>query len=354
MRKLSVILIMTGVIFAGLSTDYESVTRAESDYRLLGEITDEPAEAWRYWWVGVGDFTDFTITNTTVTGYFGRSFDQYHPYSCLLPWESPADNEDGNAGEYPVGSEQYYIYAAGPWFGAISQGEPNVIKGAYRGDLGAIAVPEMSNTSAMGDIHILGLYFSNMIVPSGQGFNNEGKRVFTFPDNTPKPYQDNWPFNDPAYGRSDGEWISHEDTYAVAGDWILQDRDSLARGVWIPDTVVDTIVNGDTIYDTTIYQVYGIQPLGVRVEQRTYSWARGRLRNAVVLNYKIMNMNDHTLEAPYFSYFMDNDIGHGGENPGEDGAWDDRIDYDAAHEVVYTYDDNGSESGWNTAPGYIG
>ena len=365
MRKLSVFLVITGVLLAAAPISNSLSEQPSPSYRLLGEITNQPAAGWTHWWTGVGDLADFTITNTTQHGIFGRKWNQYHPYYGTLTYQDPENQPDrtldGNVGEYPVGSKQYYIYTCGAWFGALYPSEidgadttwtPNVYKGAYRCDLGAMSVPEMEDGGSMGDLRYLGLYMTTMRIPEGQELEGEGDLLFALPDQPPKSYQVLWPFADTMLNKNrppgdkldpaNGDWVSHEDSYAVGGDWIPEE---FAVGIWLP-----YLPDG---FEDSIY-IYGLQALGIRVEQRTYSWSRSALANAIVLNYKIRNMNEYELRDPYFSFFMDNDLGHGGENPGEDGAWDDRVGYDAAHKVVYTYDANNSESGWSTAPGYIG
>jgi hypothetical protein len=367
MCELSVFFIMTGVLLAAAPISDRLSEQPSTDYRLLGEISNQPAAGWTHWWTGVGELADFTITNTTQQGYFGRKWNQYHPYYGTLTYQDEANqpdrNLDGNVGEYPVGSEQYYIFTSGAWFGALYPSEidgadttwaPNVYKGAYRCDLGAMSVPEMEDGGSMGDLRYLGLFMTTMRIPEDQELEGEGDLLFARPGQAPKSYQVLWPFADtmlnknrPAGDKLDpsaGDWVSHEDSYAVGGDWIAEE---FAAGLWLPYHPEDWPPE-DSI------RIYGLQPLGIRVEQRTYSWSRSALANAIVLNYKILNMNEYELKDPYFSYFMDNDIGHGGDSPGEDGGWDDKVGYDASHEVVYTYDANGSESGWSTAPGYIG
>ncbi|TKJ43910.1 hypothetical protein CEE36_01990 [candidate division TA06 bacterium B3_TA06] len=348
MRKLSLILVLTSVALLAAPPAGMTVPQPSSGYRLLGEITDEPAWFWLAWWTGVGNLQDFLVANTMQGGMFGRSWQDYHPYEGL-PLQSPQQN--GHTAEYPAGSEQYYVYAAGFWFGAIypyvdtltgdTTWIANVSKAAYNSDMGAMAVPEMEEAN----IDSVGLYFSDMRIPEGWGLEGEGNRLFARPGETPKPYQALWPFADTVLNKNRppedqldpaaGDMVSHQDTYAVGGDWIPADS---ATMIWI---------NRD-------YGPYDMWGLGIRAEQRTYSWSRGALANVIVLNYKIRNMNEHLLKAPYFSYFMDPDIGTGGEEPGDDGFWDDKIGYAGSHNVGYAYDNNGSESGWSSPPGYIG
>ena len=239
----------------------------------------------------------------------------------------------------------------GFWFGAIypvgDEWVYNVSKAAYMSDMGAMAVPEMGNAGGMRDISSQGLYFSDMTIPEGFGFEGEGDRLFAYPDEVPKSYQIRWPFVDsfsinprrraaglPEVSPTDGDVISHQDTYAVGGDWIPVDS---ATTIWI--------------LTTGSYDGLG---LGIRAEQRTYSWETGPLAHSIVLNYKIRNMNDFTLKEPYFSYFADPDIGEGGSSPGDEGFWDDMIGFDRDRNLGYAYDANGSEPGWSTPVGYIG
>jgi len=347
MRQLSLILILTGVVLAAAPRFGEMAPQPSSGYPLLTEVTDEPAWFWLAWWTGVGNLQDFLVANTMQGGMFGRSWQDYHPYEGL-PLQSPQQN--GHTAEYPAGSEQYYVYAAGFWFGAIypyvdtltgdTTWAPNVSKAAYMSDMGAMAVPEMEEAN----IDSVGLYFSDMLIPEGYGLEGEGDRLFVRPGETPKPYQALWPFADTMLNKrlspddqldpSKGDIVSHQDTYAVGGDWIPVDS---ATTIWI--------------LTTGSYDGLG---LGIRAEQRTYSWNRGVLANAIVLNYKIRNMNDFSLKAPYFSYFVDPDIGEGGSSPGDEGFWDDMIGFDQSRDLGYAYDYNGYEPGWSTPVGYIG
>jgi len=327
------------------------VPQPSAGYRLLSEVTDEPAEFWMVWWVDAGDLSDVAISNTMQGGLFSRHPDDDHEYRGF---PMRRIQTDGKVLEYPDGSDQFYAYAYGFWFGAMypaemeggdTTWEPNVSKAAHYTDMGAMAVPEMANAGSMGDIARRGLYFSDMTIPKGYGFEGEGDNLFVQHGKTPKSYQVLWPFADTMLNErrspdslldpSKGDVVSHQDTYAVGGDWI---PDSLATTLWIRH---DTVGN---------YDKWG---LGIRAEQRTYSWKRGALANAVVFNYKIRNMNDFPLKAPYFSYFVDPDIGSGGA-PGEDGCWDDLVGFNPDHGVGYAYDNNGSESGWSTPTGYVG
>jgi len=336
MRKLSLILVLTSVALLAAPPAGMTVPQPSSGYRLLSEVTDEPAAFWYLWWTGTGNVSDFLVCNAMQGGVFSRHILDEHLYEGLPAYYSINQYPDvrGNNGEYPAGSKQFYLYAMGFWFGALDQGTPNVSKAAFSSDMGGMSVPEMEVV----DRDTVGLYFSNMLIPEGYGLDGEGDRLFARPGETPKPYQVLWPFADTALNKnrppesqldpSKGDLVSHEDTYAVGGDWIPLDD---ATTIWLPsDPEIDA---------------YDNQGLGIRVEQRSYAWRRSALTNVIVLNYKIRNMNEHVLEAPYFGYFADPDIG---------ADMDDLADYDALRDLGYAYDVDGSESGWGTPAGYVG
>jgi len=351
MRKLSLILILTSVALLAAPPAGMTVPQPSSGYRLLGEITDDPAWTWLIWWTGVGNIRDFTVSNFALTGLIGRNWQ----YKDLFYEGEPItltddDIANGKVAEYPPGSKQFYSFSCGLWFGALytSGGDtwsPGISRTGPYGDLGAMSAPEMEEGGGMGNIASTGLYFADMHIP--EGYTGEGDFLFVYPDRTQKSYQVLWPFADTTLNKnrppddqldpSEGDMVSHEDTYAVGGDWIAED---FAVMPWFRHDSIGGPYLGPA--------------LGLRFEQRTYSWSRDALANAIVLNYKIRNMNDHELKAPYVSFFMDNDIGTGGSEPGDDGAWDDQVGYNSAREACYTYDSNGSESGWSPPPGYIG
>lgn len=357
MRKLGLLLIIPGLILA-LAPQNINPVPAHAGNELLGEVTNEPAAGWIIWWTSAGNVADFTIGNCMQTSYIERTFQYEGFYEYVPPDISDAMFGTGKILEYPAGSGQYYNYTAGFWFGALYPREingsdttwfPSVSEGGPHSDLGAMAVPEMANAGSMGSLVYYGLNFSNARIP--QGYQGEGDRLFALQGEEPKSYQTLWPFadtmlNDKRTGDeldpAQGDQVSHEDTYAVGGDWIPAEQ---AATLWIRDSILPS---GDT---TGPYNVHG---LGIRVEQRSYAWTTTDLANSIVFNYKIRNMNDYPLKAPYFGYFMDNDIGSGGSGPGTSGSWDDLVGYDAARDLVYTYDNNGTEAGWSTPPGYVG
>ena len=327
--------------------------------RLLTEVTDEAAVWWLIWWVDAGNISDLLISNTLQGGTFARHPNDEHEYRGLPPAASinwyPGTR--GRNAEYPKGSDQFYTYAWGLWVGSHYPiaGDPenkvyNVSKGAFSSDIGAMAAPEMKSAGGMRNISDRGMYFSDMTIPEGYGYDGEGGQLFAASGTTPLDYQMLWPFTDSAsinprrraigmsevspgpYGN--GDIISMQDTYACGGDWIPVND---ARCIWILAT-----------------GAYDVRGQGLRIEQRTYAWNYEYNDSYIFINYKIRNMNDFALDSVYFSFFMDNDIGEGGDGPGDPGFWDDLIGFDAELNMGYTYDSDGSEEGWVTPAGFIG
>lgn len=328
---------------------------SEAVANVLGSKSDQPATRWWIHWVGKGELTDLAVSNTCQGGIFPQPpgceyFDG--TWECI--WLS-LDYMDiwgyGLNAEHPTGSRQFYTWAAGVWVGAlypVVEGQDTiwqkrVSKSAYYSDLGGMSVPEMANAGEVGDISGIGLYFSDQIIPYESGFPHEGEFLFVQPFESPKPYQVLWPFADTLLNSrrpsqfqlnpDSGNVVSNQDTYAVAGDWMPEDS---AAVIWIRDAGP--------------YDLWG---LGIRIEQRTYSWDMPENEAYIYINYKIKNMNDFPLKEVYTGYFMDNDVGCGIVEAGQ-GAEDDCINYDTTLNLGYTYDSDGYEPGWFTSAGYMG
>jgi len=311
--------------------DYHKWWLYGTDTPSLGKIADEGDKptAWMISWIGAGDFRTYTISNCGQSGYFEPP-PNWQYYDGTFPNGFGSGN--GYLGEFPAGSRQFYNWAAGIWVGAPypkvigddTLWQPRVTTGAYYSDIGAMSHLEQSNER----------------IPEGE--EGEGDYRFWQRGKPDTSYQESWPHADTALNAlrvaaggdpldpANGDYISLEDTWAVMGDWIPED-------------------SANTIFIMG-YDKYG---LGVRLEQRTYSWNYAYNDRYIFIDYKIKNMNSFPLDSVYVGYFMDNDIGQAGyEDP--EGSNDDLIGYNRALNLGYTYDSNGSEPGWKYPAGYIG
>ncbi len=303
----------------------------------VAKITDEgdAPEVARATWIGVGDLRKFTITNAGLLGLYEQPPD-WPGYDGT--WPDDITNWNGYCAEFPGGSLQFYNFSTGAWIGAMFPfilGEdttyvPRVATGAY--------TPDMCPMSK--------LWTSDQMLPPED--ENAGASVFAPSGTDPLPYQQRWPYADSgainprrqeAFGSNEydldpgnGDIISLQDTWCVYGDWIPEEE---GRFLW-PAFGYDT------------------DGLGLRVEQRTYSWSYGSSANYVFINFKIKNMNDFPLDSLYFGFFMDNDVGPGALEAEGVGPNDDLIGYDENLNLGYTYDSNLTEPGWATSAGYIG
>lgn len=313
------------------STSFGRYTR---DYNLVkGDSTSTPVATW----IGGGDLARLPISNAGLTGLYEPPSDWDGTYDgTLVPgytlW-------NGYCAEYPAGTGQYYLFSSGIWVGAICPiiidqdtvgYEPRVATGAY--------TPDMSVISP--------LYLSSQVIPQGEP--GAGDYLFVRSGVEPEPYQRRWPYADTAsinprrrayFGTDEydldpgrGDIVSFQDSWAVMGDWIPEEEGSF---LW-PSFGYDT------------------KGLGIRLEQRTYSWGYGfPIGNFIYLNYKIRNMNDFPLDSVYLGFFMDGDIGPG-LLTSQEGPNDDLIGFDRSRNLGYIYDHNGWEPEWISKAGYMG
>lgn len=319
---LTIIVLSVSIVFSKNNSNKRHVSFNKTTQVSLIDSSDAPQPI-KISWIGTGNLSRFTITNVGINGYFGAPRDWTNgDYQGLLP-----DNFStaiGNTGEFPRGSQQHYIFASGLWIGAkvrVITGsdttwEERVAATAYDSDLGTLS----------------DLYQTNQTIPDGldgEGqplFKQKGsavlesyQRLWSFADTSINSRRRDLGFNNLLLDSENGDYISDEDTYCVWGDY------------W-PE--VDAITLNSDKYDT--------DPVGIRVEQRTYSWSTDAF---IYLNYRITNMNDFALKDVYFGYFMDNDIGD---------YEDDLIGYDANLNLGYSYDSDLEETGWQTLAGYMG
>ncbi len=301
----------------------------------------------RVTWAGVGQLRSFTVNNAALLGLHEPAGD-WQGYDGT--WPENSTNWNAFCCEWPAGSRQFYNFSTGIWVGGkVAQvvgpdtvRVPIVATGAYDPDFTPVSP----------------LWASNQYVPPIE----DGLPLFVQPGEERKSYQIEWG-NDAdfqgyryyahtdtasinqrrraAFGTSDydlkpTDFISEMDTYCMLGDHVPADiADSV--GYWLYPS------NG-----------YDIDPVGVRLEQRTHSWSYGPAANVIFINYKVTNETDFSIDSLYVGYFMDNDVGPGELEEQGVGPNDDLIGFDVNLNLGYTYDSNFNEPGWATAAGYIG
>jgi hypothetical protein len=298
----------------------------------------------RVTWAGVGQIRAFTVNNVALLGLYEVTTD-WPGYDGT--WPDDVTNWNGFCAEWPAGSKQYYNFSTGIWVGARV---PVVVAGdtVYQHIVATGAYdPDFTPVSP--------LWASDQFIDPAE----DGNPLFMQPgDEQPGPGQIRWgnasdfseylyyPHTDTAainprrraafgtneYDLDATDFVSQMDTYCMLGDYVPEDL-------------------GYFLYPSYGYDV---DPLGVRLEQRTYSWSYGPAANYIYISYKITNMNGFPLDSVYVGYFMDNDVGPGDLNVQGVGPNDDLIGFDQSLNLGYTYDSDFNEPGWSTAAGYIG
>ncbi len=273
-------------------------------------------------WIGTGKLGVYTISNTGQNGYFEPPVG-WTGYTG--EWPSGLTSGNGRTGEYPRGSKQFYTWAAGLWVGGMVEvqindtltiKEPRVATAAYYSDQGALSNLYQTNQRIPEDMDGQGDFlFKQKGVPAAADY----QKLWAYADTSINARRRALGFSDLQLDPAKGDYLSHEDTYTVWGDY------------WEEKEAACIFTNK---YDT--------EPLGIRVEQRTYSWSTD---SYIYLNYRITNMNEFPIEDVYFGYFMDNDVGK---------ASDDLIGYDENLNLGYSYDSDFQEAGWPALAGYIG
>jgi hypothetical protein len=271
--------------------------------------TDYPADL-RLTWIGVGDVTKMTLTNTGDMGYYEQPAIWPGYDGTFFP---DYTSSEGLTFEFPSGSQQFYIWDSGPWFG----GKIQIDEGIFQKRTAVGAYYSENDLAPLSTI-----YQSNQWLP------NLGVRKYVpYPELIEFPDQEIWPYTDltindrrnPENYVSEGQFLSDQDGYTVYGDYFPEED-----------------------VEFWALEYYDGNPLGIRVEQRTYSY----VNEAIIFSeFLVQNMNADTIYDFHFGYFCDSDIGD---------ATDDLIGYNEELEIGYTYDYDGIEDGWATSAGYIG
>jgi hypothetical protein len=226
-------------------------------------------------------------------------------------------------GVWPRGSGQAYIFGAGIWIGSIKNGNKLVSVG-YN--------PNSGNSELVPGFELDPTH--------NYDANPEGVRVLMSTDYPDRFLDENiseWPYGyyhpDPDGNpeTNDSDTVS---TWSEAGEGYkpvtISVQDSYA---WFSDA--DQTYKFDTSADV----------LGVQIIQQGYAWNYFFNQNFAFLVYDIINASDESLNDTYLSIVVDPDVGE---------AEDDMVGFDEERNLAYTYDNDGREAGWSTAPGYLG
>ena len=320
-------------------------------------------------WVGAGFFSQYTISNTGQSGVFEPP-PGWDGYNGEFPVGYGAFN--GRTGEFPNGTNQFYTWGAGLWIGGKSEyfntPEDRSITIGNK-TIENVRVATTAYYSEMSSISRL--WQSNQLISAvsdGKLEENKGEYLFGQKNKAVEEYQEIWSYFEPQSGdyyhpdsdtifRLDFENINKSRKEFLATSSLGLDSSLLLLDPFREDE--NGNIRGDIVSDEDTYCIFGdylderdgkflwnrgydTRGLGIKVEQRTYSWTTD---DYLYINFIITNMNDFPLDSIYVGYFMDNDVGY---------ADDDLIGFDRSLNLGYSYDSDSEESGWIAPAGYLG
>lgn len=325
-------------------------------------------------WAGSGYLTKYTISNTGQSGLFEPP-PGWTTYAGM--WPSGYGLGNGRTGEFPRGTDQYYVWGAGLWIGAKSDefntANDKSVTVTLKGKSVTFENVRVATAAYYSDqSSVSRLWQTNQEIngqTDGKSPKYTGEYLFGQKNKNIEDYQEIWSYFLPEtgdyYGMSPEDTIFRLDYKEINQKRlkVLAQNESLDPDVILLDPYrkdQNGKVVGDIVSDEDTYTVFGdfikerygsflwtlgydMEPLGIRVEQRTYSW---NIDDYIYFNYKIKNMNDFALDSVFIGYFMDNDIGPNAE--------DDLIGFDKKLNLGYSYDYDLKEPGWETSAGYIG
>ncbi len=221
-------------------------------------------------------------------------------------------------GEWPKGSNEFYIYGAGIWVGGTVNDR-------------TMQTFNFKNAGTKRDTILYGTITDPRVVigynPSGGAEEFSGLTDIFISDH-PEDYDDPdfWPLRD---DEGNSVILGIEDSYCEFDDQDIQR--------W------DTGVNSNAGDGVDIAK-YG---LGVKVIQRTHSWNYENNKTIHFFVYQIVNIRED--RAPirncYVSIMCDADVGPT--------ANDDKVGFDASRNLGYAYDSDFAEQGFARIPGYL-
>jgi hypothetical protein len=221
-------------------------------------------------------------------------------------------------GEWPKGSNEFYIYGAGIWVGGTVNDR-------------TLQTFNFADTASTRDQTLYGTITDPRVVigynPSGGAEEFSGLTDIFISDH-PEDYDDPdfWPLRD---DEGNPVIVGIEDSYCEFDD---QDVER-----W------DTGINSNAGDGVDIAK-YG---LGVKVIQRTHSWNYENNKTIHFFIYQIVNIRED--RAPirncYVSIMCDADVGPT--------ANDDKVGFDASRNLGYAFDSDFAEQGFARIPGYL-
>jgi len=203
---------------------------------------------------------------------FGETGNQDNPRVTTVP-----------SAEWPPGSGNDYLYAAGLWVGALdASGIPHVTTATYEREFS----PDFAPTNVCVNLPL------DQVADVRESYEGipGGNRVISSSVNP----------DDDGDGKIDEDFLNGIDD---DGDGLC-DEDYAAIGQQM-------FASEYNDYQPTTRQIYPEHvPLGIKVQQTSYAWATPGQNDFVGMDYKIINMSGRALRNVYVAIFADMDIGN--------------------------------------------
>src|SRR5258705_4560405 len=203
---------------------------------------------------------------------FGETGNQNNPSRTTVP-----------SAEWPPGSGNDYLYAAGLWVGALdASGIPHVTTATYEREFSPDIIPQNVCVNLPID-QVADVRESYEGIPNG----NRGISSSVNPD-------------DDGDGRVDEDFLNGIDD---DGDGLCdEDYSAIGQQMFASEYFDD---------QPTTRQIYPEHvPLGVKVQQTSYAWATPGQNDFVGMDYKIINRSGRALRNVFVAIFADMDIGN--------------------------------------------
>jgi hypothetical protein len=207
-------------------------------------------------WHNVGQL----LLHVSNLGYFGR-----------FAWDA-----DNPSGEWPAGSDDEYLYAAGLWIGGVRASDDSTVCTA--------AVYQLEFRPYI-DFPGLSVPRNELVIYETFEGAARGERLID-------DDQDGQIDEDPLNGRDDdGDGLDDEDFAAVSQQMFRCEY-----------TDIDTSVNINRATDFH-------SPIGLLVAQESYAWTADAVDDFIGIEYRVVMMSQDTLRDAYVGFMVDADAG---------------------------------------------
>jgi len=206
----------------------------------------------------------------------------------IISWGSFAN---GNAGEFPINSNQHYLYLMCSMVGVAPDAD------------------------------------------SGRPANVITSRYSTATDWNPLPGYHQPPLTDMAFSDNPATWPNSV--------WPLQNEAG--------DPDIKSSQDSYCVYNDDINTT---ETLGIQAAQTGYAFGLSDFEDMIFFTFEITNTSDATYDSVYFGLYHDFDIGN--DPGGVNDFSDDGLRFDSGENFLYVYDTDHSSAEWGQAPGMMG